>query len=229
MNRKHVSKVGKYISMACLLFVCAMVQSCRDEYYFDDREPSFLGASIYDYLEKEGDFTYFLKVIDDLDYALVLSQTGSKTLFVADDAAFVKGIGDEWGVSSYADLTDAQKRVILNSAMLDNAYLLEMLSKQASVGANSEPTAGLSLRRKTSAVVTDTIPLLFEKDLPQNNEHWDIFRNGNGLRLALDATPTLLTHFTEAQSYMNNIKPEDLQLILSMNCRASSSVENCPR
>ena len=214
MNRKHVSKVGKYFSVACLLFVCAMVQSCRDEYYFDDREPSFLGASIYNYLEKEGNFTYFLKVIDDLDYALVLSQTGSKTLFVADDEAFVKAIGDEWGVSSYAELTDAQKRVILNSAMLDNAYLLEMLSKQPSVGANSEPTAGLSLRRKTSAVVTDTIPLFLAKDLPQNNEHWDVFRSGAGVRLALDATPTLLTHFTEAQSYMNNITQKDLQLIL---------------
>ncbi len=214
MNRKHVSKVGKCIGVACLLFVCAMVQSCRDEYYFDDREPSFLGASIYDYLKEEGNFTYFLKVIDDLDYALVLSQTGSKTLFVADDEAFIDAIDKEWGVSSYADLTDAQKRVILNSAMLDNAYLLEMLSKQPSAGANSEPTAGLSLRRKTSAVVTDTIPLLFDKDLPKNNKAWDVFRGGKGIRLALDATPTLLTHFTEAQSYMNNITQKDLQIIL---------------
>lgn len=213
MNRKHVSKVGKYISVACLLFVCAMVQSCRDEYYFDDREPSFLGASIYDELDKRGNFTYFLRVIDDLDYGLVLSQTGSKTLFVADDEAFMEGIREEWGLQSYEDLSYAQKSLILYSAMLDNAYLLEMLSKKPSAGVNSEPTAGLSLRRETSASVTDTIPLLFDRDLPQNNEAWDIFRNGKGVRLALDATPTFLTHFTEAQSYMNNIQKEDLQLI----------------
>ena len=41
MNKKHVSKVGKYISMACLLFVCATVQSCRDEYYYDEDEEFF--------------------------------------------------------------------------------------------------------------------------------------------------------------------------------------------
>ena len=39
MSKRHTSKVGKFISMACLLFVCATVQSCRDEYYYDDREP----------------------------------------------------------------------------------------------------------------------------------------------------------------------------------------------
>ena len=53
MSKRHTSKVGKFISMACLLFVCATVQSCRDEYYYDDREPDFLGASIYEYLEEK--------------------------------------------------------------------------------------------------------------------------------------------------------------------------------
>ena len=72
MNKKHVSKVGKYIGMACLLFVCAVVQSCRDEYFYDDREPDFIGSSIYDYLDGEGDFTYFLRVINDLGYKDVL-------------------------------------------------------------------------------------------------------------------------------------------------------------
>ena len=57
MNKKHTFKVGKYISMACLLFVCATVQSCRDEYYYDDRVPEWLGASIYEYLEEKGEFT----------------------------------------------------------------------------------------------------------------------------------------------------------------------------
>lgn len=221
MNRKHVSKVGKYISMACLLLACTTVLSCRDEYYFDDREPSFLGESIYDYLDEQGNFTLFLKVIDDLDYDEVLRKTGSKTLFVADDEAFTAGIQKEWGFTSYSQLTAAHKRIILNSAMLDNAYLLEMLSKQPSTAVNSEPTPGLSLRRTTSAVVTDTIPLLFDEDLPQNNKAWDIFRNGEGIRLALDATRTMLTHFTEAQSYMNNITQEDLQLILGPDAKMS--------
>ena len=96
MNKKHTFKVGKYISMACLLFVCATVQSCKDDYIYDNQEPDFLGASIYNYLEEKGNFTLFLKVIDDLNYKEVLSKTGSKTLFVADDDAFKKGIKEDW-------------------------------------------------------------------------------------------------------------------------------------
>jgi uncharacterized surface protein with fasciclin (FAS1) repeats len=87
--------------MACLLFVCATVQSCRDEYYYDDKEPDFLGASIYEYLEEDGNFTLFMKVIEDLGYKDILSKTGSNTLFVADDEAFRQGIKKEWGYTSY--------------------------------------------------------------------------------------------------------------------------------
>ena len=176
MNKKHVSKVGKYIGMACLLFVCAAVQSCRDEYYYDDREPDFLGSSIYDYLDEQENFTYFLRVIDDLGEKEVLKKTGSKTLFVADDEAFMKGIWDEWQFTKYEQLTPAHKRIILYSAMLDNAYLLEMLSKLQSTGINAEPVPGKCLRRVTSASVVDTIGLFAYKDLPKNNPDWDIFR-----------------------------------------------------
>lgn len=206
--------MGKYISMACLLFVCTMVQSCRDEYYFDDIEPEWLGSSIYGYLEEEGHFKYFLKVIDDLGYGLVLSQTGSKTLFVADDDAFMEGIKKEWGFDDYSQLTMAHKRIILNNAMLDNAYLLEMLSKWPSADAFGEPTAGRCLRLETSANATDTIGYFYDKDLPQNNSAWDNFRK-DGIRLALDATPTTMVFFTNEFLYQSNIKTEDLSVILN--------------
>ncbi len=213
MNRKHVSKVGKFISMACLLFVCATVQSCRDEYYYDDREPDFLGASIYDYLKEQGNFTYFLKVIDDLNYAEVLKKTGSKTLFVADDEAFMAGIAAEWNLTDYAQLTAAHKRIILNNAMLDNAYLLEMLSKWPSTDGFAEPTAGRCLRLETSANVTDSIGLFYDQDLPQNNPAWDEFRE-KGIRLALDATATTMVFFTGDFLYQSNITNGDLGFIL---------------
>ena len=203
MNRKHVSKVGKYISMACLLFVCATVLSCRDEYFFDDREPEWLGSSIYGYLEEQG-FTHFLRVIDDLEYGAVLSKTGSKTLFVADNEAFMDGIDAEWGFTEYEQLTDAHKRIILYNAMLDNAYLLEMLSKWPSTDAFGEPTAGRCLRLETSANVTDTIGYFYDKDLPQNNPYWDDFRK-DGIRLALDATPSTMVFFTNDFLYQSNI------------------------
>ena len=214
MNKKHVSKVGKYISMACLLFACVVVQSCRDEYYYDDREPDFLGSSIYNYLKEQGDFTLFLKVIDDLQYGEVLAKTGSKTLFVADDKAFMEGIEKEWGITDYAELTTAHKRIILNSAMLDNAYLLEMLSKMQSTGTNAEPVPGQCVRRETSASVVDTIGLFPYKNLPKNNPDWDIFKDGS-VRLALDATPSLMLHLVQDFLYQETVDESDLQAIVS--------------
>lgn len=225
MNRKHVSKVGKYISMACLLFVCAMVQSCRDEYFYDDREPDFIGASIYDYLSdsKNGDFTLFLRVIEDLSYKDVLKTTGSKTLFVADDEAFMTGIKNKWGFDSYEQLTNAHKRMILYGAMLDNAYLLEMLSKMQSSGANAEPTPGQCLRRVTSASVTDTIGLFYYEDLPQANPDWMAFQD-RGVRLALDATRPMMLHLIQEQLEMKNITERDLQVIVGDDAARISDI-----
>lgn len=220
MNKKHTFKVGKYIGMACLLFVCATVQSCRDEYYYDDREPDFLGASIYEYLDEKGEFTLFMKVIEDLDYKEVLSKTGSKTLFVANDEAFLKGIKEEWGFDSYSQLTPAHKRIILNNSMLDNAYLLELMSSMPSSGADSEPIVGRCLRQLTSANVTDTIGFFYDADLPQNNKEWDRFRQ-TGIRLALDATKTTMVHFLEEQLYQNSITAEDLNILLNNRYNAT--------
>ncbi|MBO5679763.1 MAG: fasciclin domain-containing protein [Bacteroidaceae bacterium] len=220
MSKRHTSKVGKYMSMACLLFVCATVQSCRDEYYYDDREPDFLGASIYEYLEEKGNFTLFLKVIDDLEYDEVLSKTGSKTLFVADDDAFKKGIKEEWGFDSYEQLTPAHKRIILNNAMLDNAYLLELMANTAAPNEDSEPVIGRCLRQETSAAVTDTIGLFFQDELPQNNPDWEPFYE-KGIRLALDGTKSTMVHFLEEQLYQNSISAEDLNIILNKKYAAT--------
>ena len=144
-----------------------------------------MGSSIYDYLDGAGNFTCFLRVINDLGYKDVLQRTGSKTLFVADDNAFMSGIEKEWGFTEYEQLTSAHKRLLLYGAMLDNAYLLEMLSKMQSTGVNAEPIPGQCLRRVTSAAVTDSIGLFFPEDLPRNNEEWINF---SSIRLALDKT-----------------------------------------
>ena len=220
MNKKHTFKIGKYISMACLVFVCATVQSCRDEYTYDDREPEWLGASIYEYLESEGNFKYFMKVIEDLNYKEVLSKTGSKTLFVADDEAFMNGIKEEWGFDSYEQLTPAHKRIILYNAMLDNAYLLELMSNMPAANEKSEPVIGRCLRQVTSSQVTDSIGFFTNEDLPQNNKDWDFLRD-KGVRLALDATQTTMVHFLEEQLYQNQISMEDVNIMLNHRYNAT--------
>ena len=63
-----------------------LTTSCREDYFLDEEEPGWLGASIYDYLKSQGDYKYYVKMIDELEYAEILAKTGSKTLFVVNDA-----------------------------------------------------------------------------------------------------------------------------------------------
>ena len=93
-----------------LLLIGALMYSCSDDYDLPDKTPSWLGTSIYNYLEKQKNYTNTIRLIDDLDYATVLSKTGSKTLFVADDDAFAEFFKkNDWGVTCYEDLTQQQK------------------------------------------------------------------------------------------------------------------------
>lgn len=220
---KHHGKIRGISAFAALLFLCVGVQSCKDPYLLDDMEPDWLGASIYDYMQEQGNFTYFLKVIDDLNYTDVLSKTGSKTLFAANDEAFMKGIKNAWGVNSYEQLSEAQKKVILYNSMLDNAYLLEMMSSSAASSTNAEPQEGRCLRQVTSANVVDTIGYYAGADLPQNNMFWDRYRE-KGIRLALDGTSYLMVHFLEEQLYQNNITLEDLKILF--NHRYDSEIKS---
>ena len=231
MNKKHTFKVGKYISMACLLFVCATVTSCRDEYFFDDpgNDPTWLGESIYEELQSaknlgadEGrTYKYFLRVIDDVEkgkYKDVLLKTGSKTLFVADDNAFLQGIKEKWGLNSYEELTPGHKKIILFGAMLDNAYLMEMMSSTAATGDQTEPNENLCLRQVTSANATDTIPLFRTEDIPAFNRYWDHMRDeaaNGGIRMATDGTDVMMVHFLSGYVKGQGFTNRDMQYLVN--------------
>ena len=214
---KHFCKLGRnWLKALCVLSVCGASYSCKDDYKLDDGNPSWLGSSIYEYLQTQGNYKNFVNLIDDLDYAEVLSKTGSKTLFVADDDAFKAFYEDNiWGVSSYAELTTAQKKVLLNSAMINNAYLLEMMSSTV------DPVKGECLRRETAADVTDTVPHFTAEDLPisynvNDKDYWARFRNPakGGIHIAIDNTNPMMTHFLPAQMSMNNITDSDFEWIV---------------
>ena len=111
-----------------MMVACVLCTSCREDYYLDEKEPTWLGESIYEFLDEEGTYTYFVRLINDLDYTEVLSKTGSKTLFVVDDATFDAFFANNaWGVSSYDELSDSHKKLLLNSSMLNNVYFSDML------------------------------------------------------------------------------------------------------
>lgn len=222
--RSRLFKVNKTVlSAVCLLALSGITYSCSDDYPLPDTKPSFLGESILDELEKAGNFTNEIRLIEDLDYADVLSKTGSKTLFVANDEAFEAFFkNNPWGVRSYEQLTKNQKRYLLSNAMLDNAYVLEMLPNLADGVKNK------ALRRNTSAAATDTVPYMLWHQLPENKNndtisssyemrYWDKFRKQErgGMYLAVDATAPMMTHFVDGFMRQHSITRDDVAFILN--------------
>lgn len=219
---KRFCKLGYYAATAMFLTaICGSVTSCKDDYTLDDTTPSWLGSSIYEYLDNDGNYKNFVRLIDDLEYKEVLERTGSKTLFVANDSAFKAFYANNpWGVGRYEELTKSQKKLLLNNAMINNAYLLEMMSSTpASSDDNALPNKGQCLRRETATDITDSIPHLFGTDIPvsyneDEKDYWARFRNGNrGIYLALDATESMMTHFLATQMANKDITDEDFKII----------------
>ena len=113
-KRKKLCKHLLVGGVVCLVGFAAF--SCTDAYNLDEDQPSGLNT-IYGYMQEKGTYTNFLQLINDLGEAEVLSKTGSKTLFIADDNAFAKFFAsNDWGVGKYADLSLAQKKLLLYSS-----------------------------------------------------------------------------------------------------------------
>ena len=189
-----------------MMVACVLCTSCREDYYLDEKEPTWLGESIYEFLDEEGTYTYFVRLIDDLDYTEVLSKTGSKTLFVVDDATFEAFFANNaWGVSSYDELSDSHKKLLLNSSMLNNVYFSDML------GYASGRLEGRTIRRTSAVSVYDDLYKMPGSALPES-PYWDNFR-ADGMVLLKDNTPAPLVNFTHDYLVANNFTPEDYIII----------------
>lgn len=228
MLKHRLSKIGSATFLVlCMLFTGSFIfSSCQDMfdiYKYDDGEPEWLGSSIYDFLKDEtskGKHTYrnYIGIIDSLGYKDILSRTGSKTLFVADDASFEAFYADNrWGVSSFEELSKSQMALILRSSMLDNAYLLDMMSSTQ----GTPPAEGSCLRRVTASVALDSVPYLQPDRLPQRNSNWDRFRT-KGIRVAIDGTRPMMVHFLNDFLVANNITDRDVEIIFNGQTRAEN-------
>ena len=232
MFKHRLSKIGKAsLFVACMLLVGGSMNSCRDmldEYPYDNEEPTWLGASIYDFL-KEGtpghSYDCFVELIDSLGEKETLAHTGSKTIFVADDAAFERFFeNNPWGVKSIAEMTKAQMKILLYSVMLDNAMLLDQLSSTGT----STSTEGTCLRRLTSASIIDTIPLVKGEDMPTYNKYWDALRGKTRdaeMRIAMDGTQSMMVHFLGDYLKNNAIKESDIEFLLKKTGKTFSMDE----
>ncbi len=236
--KNRYCRMGKSLLGAmCLLSTCGVTYSCSDDYDLDETQPNFLKESIYDELKANGRFTNVVKLIDDLEYANVLSRTGSKTLFVADDDAYARFYqNNNWGVSDYSQLTPAMKRLLLNGSMLNNAYVVDMLVNTS----GGEEGKNKCLRQASAATALDTIPFWSYDQLPNNlnsmdesgnplpedessnervdSKFWKKFRDrgaGTGIYMALDKTQPMLTHFLEGQLNDRKIQISDVAFVLN--------------
>ncbi len=203
----------KKIIFCVSLVLTGLMSACveKNEAVDADSKPSWLGESIYQELKNPtnltGTFSTYLKLVDDLGYAEILNRTGSKTVFPANDEAFERFFqSNDWGVTSYSQLSTAQKKMLLYSSMLDNALLVNMMSNVSnSSSAEGSVSRGVAMKHQTSLNVIDTIQHITSGSLmPKNNKYWDQYRNG-GLYIVSDATRPMMVHFTREHMLNNDI------------------------
>lgn len=204
--------MGRLTNSACaLLFAGTMFVSCKDELLTG--MPSWLGSSIYEELQARGEYETTLRLINDPVFAqeglpTILSQTGSKTLFVAKDEAYKRFFqSNPWGVHKYEDLSDAQKKLLLRTSLVNNAYLMELMTNTDA----SEVGAGQALRHETSLSLYDSVQVLKPEDMP-NNPYWDKYRNKNMLVMR-DATVPMVSHYLPAFMAKKQITGDDISFI----------------
>ncbi len=205
-------------TMAGMLLLPCLCISCQDDYVYDDQAPDNLGASIYDYLHDNGEFTYFVRLIDDLEYREVLSKTGSKTLFPANDEAFERFFqNNPFGVTCYEDLTVAQKKKIMNTSMVNMAYLSEMLSNVAGADGANE---GMAVRRKASGSHLDEVKTSIPADL-LSSPYWSRFSNRN---IFLVEEAPMIVHFTDKQMSTQGMTGDDFSVLYNGTTFAAGDI-----
>ena len=199
------------MALAVALVGGAALTSCH-EYDLDEKSPEGWGNSIYSWLDGQGNYTNTVKMIDDLKYQEVLGKTGSKTLFVADDAAYERFFkNNPWGAKSYSDLTMPQKKMLLFGNMLGNSIQLNSLSTIQ----GNPLKEGQAMRRFSELSEWDTVPILRPQDMPVNKYWQRHIDAGKNMVCLEDGTSVPMLLFLEAQLSNNRITNDDYNFLFN--------------
>lgn len=220
MNSKQRKRFPVKAGLVLCLAAGAMtMQSCSDDVLTG--QPDWLGNSIYEELANQGNFTTELRLIDDLGLKDQMSQTGSQTLFAANDDTFAEWFRtNSWGVRSYEQLSTAQKKLLLNSAVINNAYLIELMSNVSA----KPPLSGRAMRRTTTSSIFDSITVMRWQDMNGELPAWKwyvknqkdlvIFRDGQMMTRGNTANLSApMIHFLPAFMQEHNFTDEDISMI----------------
>ncbi len=214
-------KTSLHAVAACgLILGAGILQSCEKEILTG--QPEWLGNSIYERLQEgitvnDGSVKTFdttLRLIDDLGYKSTLSKTGSKTIFATPDDAYAEWFSKK-GIT-YDQLTLAQKKRLFNNTMINNAYLIELMSNVS----GNPPEKGLCMRRQTAASIYDSISSITVAEMPVNpfddveKDAWAQLRASNkSVPIYKDDTSAPMIHFLPDFMTMTKITDEDLSVI----------------
>ena len=219
-KRRTNRHLMKMLAAAGLFLGAGLLQSCEKDILTG--QPEWLGNSIYERLQegietndgKHHTFNTTLNLIKDLGYEETLGRTGSKTLFVTPDEAF-----DAWfkqKQTSYAALSLTQKKQLFHNSMINNAYLINLMSNVS----GNPPEEGDCMRRETANTVYDSIPVMSIAEMPNDpmgdtkKDAWKDLRNlGNAIHICKDASTAPMIHFLPDFMKKNEITNEDLTVI----------------
>lgn len=229
MFKRRLSKLGRAVLLvACLFFVSGLQQSCKDwldDYKYDDSEPDWLGESIYAFLQEGSpNHTYrnYVELIDSLGEQATLEKTGSKTLFVADDAAFDNFYANNpWGVKSVAEMTVAQRKLLFYNTMLPNAILLDMMPSTT----DRDTDAGNRMSQATEFNPVDSVTSLhadyygLHPSWPTYNKYWKFLEDTAYFALA----PSSMVYFFDEYLKRNAISVSDVDFIFSKSGATSKN------
>lgn len=197
--------------------------SCTDKYDLDEHDPDGWGASIYSYLEGNGNYNTTIRLINDIGetYKDELAKTRSRTMFVADDEAYNRFFANNtWGVKRYEDLSLAQKKLLVLGSMIKNSYQVNNLSSIQEVVDGRGPAEGLCMRRNSSVGLYDSImvadPAKLINTQPEQlrwNHQWRKFIGRPGVVLLKDASTAPMIHFIEDFMTNNKITNSDYDFL----------------
>lgn len=229
MNCKRIKKEVIRPAFAIgLMLGSVALQSCSDDTLTG--QPSWLGNSIYEELQKDGNYNVTLRLIDDLGYHDRMSKTGSLTIFVADDSTYDQWFKtNSWGVRSYESLSLAQKKLLLNNSIVNNAYLIELLSNVS----GTPPETGRAMRRTTASSVFDSIFVMKAADMDgtlpswswykKNNKDIILFKDGRMMGNSTINLSAPMIHFLPA--FMQKAKFTDEDIKILTNGKSNSTNE----
>ncbi|MBO7467692.1 MAG: hypothetical protein J6T94_08445 [Bacteroidaceae bacterium] len=204
------------------LGVAVGLLSCDDDLLTGT--PDWLGTSIYEELESRGCFKTTLALINDeelseTNYPEMLRRTGSMTLFVATDSVWTVYLAKR-GVSEVGQLPRAEKKNLLKAAMVNNAYLIELLSNTP----GNPPGEGCCMRRVSRVDITDSIPVVEKSSYPALNpnrldnqgnviDYWAAVRNRESIKIYKDNSAAPMVHFLPDFMRKNNMTSEDWMIL----------------